>query len=103
MPKFFAELTYLFFAYYLFSNLVYLVLLVTAFISTNKHRERLSNHGLDLVNESPFTPPISIICPARNEQNSIITSVRALLDRDYPDHEVIVVNDGSTDSTLDIL
>ncbi|HKT23924.1 MAG TPA: glycosyltransferase [Terriglobales bacterium] len=103
MPKILGDLSYFFFFYYLLSNIVYLVLLIAALVSTNRHRERLTNRGLNLVNSSPFTPPISIICPARNEAGSIVASVRALLDLDYPDLEVIVVNDGSTDSTLQIL
>ncbi|HET9741877.1 MAG TPA: glycosyltransferase [Terriglobales bacterium] len=96
-------LSYFFFFYYLLSNAVYLVLLVAALISTRAHRDRLSDRGLDLVSSSRFTPPISIICPARNEEGSILSSVEALLDLDYPDLEVIVVNDGSTDSTLQLL
>lgn len=45
-------------------------------------------------------PPVSVIAPAFNEALSIVDSVRALLALEYPDHEVIVVNDGSTDATL---
>ncbi|MAM38459.1 MAG: glycosyl transferase [Erythrobacter sp.] len=44
--------------------------------------------------------PISVIAPAYNEELSIVQSVRALLALEYPDHEVIVVNDGSKDRTL---
>ncbi|AXK43141.1 glycosyltransferase family 2 protein [Erythrobacter aureus] len=44
--------------------------------------------------------PISVIAPAFNEELSIVQSVKALLALEYPDHEVIVVNDGSKDDTL---
>lgn len=94
---------YFFLVYYLISNGVYLVLLIAALISTSKHRDRLSTRGLDLVTTSPFTPSISIICPARNEEASIIASVDALLELNYPELDVIVVNDGSTDNTLALL
>ena len=50
-----------------------------------------------------LAPPISVIAPAFNEELSIVDSVRALLALEYPEHEVIVVNDGSTDATLDTL
>ncbi|MGN6818507.1 MAG: glycosyltransferase family 2 protein [Sphingomonas sp.] len=44
--------------------------------------------------------PVSVIAPCFNEELSINDSVRALLALEYPDHEVIVVNDGSSDGTL---
>ena len=44
--------------------------------------------------------PVSVIAPAFNEELSIAQSVRALLALEYPEHEVIVVNDGSKDDTL---
>ena len=47
--------------------------------------------------------PITVIAPAFNEELSIVQSTKALLALEYPEHEVIVVNDGSSDSTLDVL
>ena len=47
--------------------------------------------------------PVSVIAPSFNEELSIVDSVSALLALEYPDHEVIVVNDGSSDGTLDRL
>lgn len=47
-----------------------------------------------------LSPPVSVIAPAYNEELSIVDSVRALLALEYPEHEVIVVNDGSKDATL---
>lgn len=47
-----------------------------------------------------LAPPVSVIAPAFNEELSIVDSVRALLALEYPEHEVIVVNDGSQDRTL---
>jgi cellulose synthase/poly-beta-1,6-N-acetylglucosamine synthase-like glycosyltransferase len=47
-----------------------------------------------------LAPPVSVIAPCYNEELSIADSVRALLALQYPDHEVVVVNDGSRDGTL---
>ena len=47
--------------------------------------------------------PISLVVPAYNESRSIVTSIKALLQLEYPDFEVVVVNDGSTDDTLEKL
>ena len=48
-------------------------------------------------------PKISIIVPAYNEEKTICDSLDSLVQLDYPDFEIIVVNDGSTDDTLAIL
>lgn len=48
-------------------------------------------------------PSVSIIAPAYNEANNIIESVNSLLNQRYPDFELIVVNDGSKDETLNTL
>jgi len=90
----------LLFVYYLLSNLIYLVLLVTAIFRNTWHRHRLASLRLERVKASPFTPPISLIVPAHNEEMFIIDSVRALLALDYPNLELVVVNDGSGDNTL---
>jgi cellulose synthase/poly-beta-1,6-N-acetylglucosamine synthase-like glycosyltransferase len=52
---------------------------------------------------SPLTPGISILLPAFNEEAGIVESVRSLVGLRYPKHEVVVVNDGSTDGTLERL
>ena len=48
-------------------------------------------------------PPISVVIPAYNEEATIVTSVRSMLQLRYPEYEVIVVNDGSKDGTLQAL
>jgi cellulose synthase/poly-beta-1,6-N-acetylglucosamine synthase-like glycosyltransferase len=47
--------------------------------------------------------PVSILVPAWNEQATIVASVRSLLQIDYTEYEVIVINDGSRDATLEVL
>lgn len=48
-------------------------------------------------------PFISIIVPVRNAQNTIKKCIDSLLDLNYPNYELIVVNDGSTDDTAKVL
>ncbi|HKA35332.1 MAG TPA: glycosyltransferase [Thermoanaerobaculia bacterium] len=48
-------------------------------------------------------PRVSIVVPARDEEREIGAAVGSLLSQDYPDYEVIVVNDRSTDRTGEIL
>ncbi len=52
---------------------------------------------------SDTTLPVTVIVPAHNEETVIVESVRGLLGLQYPEFEVIVVNDGSDDATLDVL
>jgi len=45
-------------------------------------------------------PPISLLAPAFNEERTCVEAVRSLLTLEYPEYEIIVVNDGSADGTL---
>lgn len=47
----------------------------------------------------PFTGKVSVVVPAYNEETTIRNTLLTLLESDYPDLEIIVVNDGSTDRT----
>ncbi len=89
-----------FFLYYLFSNLSYLVLLIVALLSSREHHQHLASLRLERIKASPLTPPITLIAPAHNEEGSIVPAVQSLLRVDYPELEVVVVNDGSEDGTL---
>ena len=48
-------------------------------------------------------PPITVFAPAYNEEATCVEAVRSLLALDYPEHEILVVNDGSSDGTLEAL
>ena len=89
------------FWYYLASNLAYLVMLIIALKTTAAHQRRLESYRTSWIKQSPFAPPITIIAPAHNEEKSIRVAVRNFLEIDYPDIELIVVNDGSSDRTLE--
>ncbi|HEX6692602.1 MAG TPA: glycosyltransferase family 2 protein, partial [Burkholderiales bacterium] len=52
---------------------------------------------------SGYEPPVSVIMPAYNEEATIAASVHSILQLEYPEFEVVVVNDGSRDGTLDAL
>ncbi len=90
---------WVFLAYFVGINLGYLMQNVVAAIGIRKYLQTASQFEA----ESAFSAldiPISIVMPAFNESASIITSVKALLQLEYPQYELVVVNDGSTDDTL---
>src|SRR5260370_5573626 len=88
------------FYYYLLSNLGYLVMLLIALRTSAVHLRHMESIRFDWINRSSLAPPITILVPAHDEEKSICTAVRNLLDLDYPELEVIVINDGSGDGTL---
>jgi cellulose synthase/poly-beta-1,6-N-acetylglucosamine synthase-like glycosyltransferase len=58
---------------------------------------------LEEIIETDAFMPISILAPAFNEEETIVSSVYSLLKVKYQKFEVIIINDGSTDSTIDKL
>ena len=63
----------------------------------------LTVRRFDQYPKTRITPRVSILIPARNEEINIEACVTSLLDQDYPDYEVIVLDDHSNDNTLNIL
>jgi cellulose synthase/poly-beta-1,6-N-acetylglucosamine synthase-like glycosyltransferase len=52
---------------------------------------------------SGLEPPVSILVPAYNEEATIAASIRSMLQLTYSEFEIVVINDGSKDGTLDVL
>ena len=90
-------------AYFLAINTLYLLFSVVAFFALIQHRRRWTSRALDVVMRSPATPAISVIAPAYNEEATIEQSLRSLLLLNYPQFEVVVVNDGSKDKTIETM
>ena len=77
-----------------------------AFISSSaisKYLKRNSYIDYGSILRSTFAPSISVIAPAYNEALTIIQNVRSLLSLQYSNFEVIIVNDGSNDNSLEKL
>ncbi len=89
--------------YFFLINTQYLVLMLVGFLETRRAIHEMQWRDVRRLMRSPLTPPISVIAPAYNEEANIAVSVRSLLMLNYPEFEVIVVNDGSTDGTLQVL
>lgn len=83
--------------------LSYVALALVGLAENSLRRRETAAEDFGSLATSRFTIPVSVILAAYNEESAISATVRSLLDLDYPELEVIVVNDGSTDGTLDRL
>ena len=96
------SIEWVFLAYFVAINLAYLAQNIVAAVSIRRYLRSSSIDDYDPAYSSVHLP-ISLVVPAYNESRSIVTSIKALLQLEYPDFEVVVVNDGSTDDTLEKL
>jgi cellulose synthase/poly-beta-1,6-N-acetylglucosamine synthase-like glycosyltransferase len=64
---------------------------------------RRGNVGIKDLLEREVYKPVSILVPAYNEQETIAASVNSFLNLHYPEFEVVVINDGSKDNTIEVL
>ena len=90
-------------AYFLIINTSYLMLVLTGGSAFAHHLRRVGHAGREEAVGSQFAPGVSILVPAYNEEAGIVASVQALLSLRYPRHEIVVVDDGSTDATFERL
>ena len=89
--------------YFILLNSVYLVTSIFAFRALRLYARRLKALEIDDLVAGAGAPPISLIAPAHNEEATCVESVKSLLALNYPDFEILVVNDGSSDRTLERL
>ena len=99
--QFFLQVVEYFFILYMIGYASFLFLSVTVGTSdlyASKRRNRLKN---ELSRE--YYVPVSVIVPAHNEAVTIEATVRSLLALDYRLYEIIIVDDGSTDDTAQVV
>lgn len=90
-------------AYMVFVAIFYLLMLVISAKQLRNMFQLDEKQPYEELLSSSDTKPISIIVPAYNEEVGIYNSVRSLLSMNYPEYEVIVVNDGSKDKTVQVM
>ena len=96
-------LDYINIVFFLFAIVLFTLFTLMGYFSTKNYiHYRKKNSFIDLskLMASPLAPSITIIAPAYNEGLTIVDNVRSLLGLKYVNYEVMVVNDGSKDDTL---
>lgn len=89
--------------YFVFINTAYIIMLLIAFKAIKKYSHHVQSLEMKNLFLSPFAKPVSLLVPAYNEQESIVESVKSILQLQYTTFEIILINDGSTDHTLEYL
>ena len=86
-------------AFTLLLSLIYIAQLIISFIRVRKNDKARQSNDYGRYVSSENLLPISLLIPAYNEEENIVSNIRSLLKIDYPQFEIVVVNDGSTDHT----
>ncbi len=94
---------YLVLGYFILLNGVYLGTSLFAFGALRRYAQRLKSLDLDDLIRGSGSPPITLLVPAYDEESTCVEVVRSLLTLDYPEYDILVVNDGSRDRTLERL
>ncbi|MBN1822851.1 MAG: glycosyltransferase [Endomicrobiales bacterium] len=89
--------------YFFAVSLTYVFLFILSFFGLLHHQIKNRFSTPNEILKAKITPPVSIIAPAYNEEKGIVSNVYSLLALKYGLFEVIVVNDGSADNTLETL
>ena len=101
--QFFVYAFFFFLGYYVVLAVYYLILGLIGFVVGHKRGQEDTEEDYRALATSSFTTPVSIILPAHNEEAWIVDSLQCLRHLNYPEYEIVVVDDCSTDRTLDIL
>ena len=78
----------------------YILMAIISGIEIIRYLQKNSFVDYSALLSSPLAPSITIIAPAFNEGNTIIENIKSLLSIHYTNFEVVIVNDGSADDSL---
>ena len=93
-------ITWIVFVYSLITLSFYLFIGIYSIGATRHHLQKNSFTDHNILASSPSAPSVSVLAPAYNEGLTIIQNVRSLLSIYYNHLEIIVINDGSTDDSM---
>lgn len=89
--------------YFVALNGTYLTTTILSFGALRRYAGRMKSLNVNELIATGGAPPVTLIVPAFDEEETVVAAIRALLSLNYPQYEVLVCNDGSTDGTLERL
>lgn len=89
--------------YLIITSVTSTILFLLAFKGVKSYRNKLKNWPYYKMISSVYVPPVSILVPCYNEEKTVVNNIKSLLSIEYNQFEVVVINDGSKDGTLDVL
>lgn len=96
-------ISYLLITYFIVLNVTYLIQGLTSVHLLKKYYQKLRISDIERFKQEEDLPPVTIIIPAFNEETTLNDTLYNLKQQDYPNYEILLVNDGSTDETLSVL
>ncbi|MEH6405738.1 MAG: glycosyltransferase [Leeuwenhoekiella sp.] len=95
--------SWIFLAYGLIICTGYVFSAVFSLIELRDYKRRHNFQDEIALLQSSNLPMVSILAPAYNEEANVIENVKSLLTLNYPSYEIVIINDGSKDGTLNRL
>lgn len=90
-------------AFTILLSLIYIFQLIISFVKVRKNDKFRQSNDFGRYVDSENILPISLLIPAYNEQENIVQNIKSLMKIDYPEFEICVVNDGSSDKTHELI
>lgn len=89
--------------YFVFLSIGYLILFIASFSDFYERFLKSKIGNIDLLFESYVPPPVSVAICVYNAESFILETIYSVIKNSYPNVEILVINDGSTDATLENL
>ncbi|MEY4642478.1 MAG: hypothetical protein RLZZ227_2472 [Pseudomonadota bacterium] len=94
---------YLVLGYFVVLSAVYFITSLLAFNRLRQYANKMDAYPDAALLASGFLPPITVLAPAYNEEATCVEATRSLLALEYPEYEVLVINDDSKDNTFECM
>lgn len=78
----------------------YCILAILSYYAIKTYLNNKYSIPNNVILKSNYLPGVSVVAPAYNEGPNVVYNVKSLLSLSYPKYQVVLVNDGSTDDTL---